>query len=62
MAARCALPLLLLALVACVPHARADDSDAPWFCHSLDCPRFKLVKNHTDLGIEHRQVQMRWDA
>lgn len=28
---------------------------APWFCHDLDCPKFKSVDNITDLGIEHRK-------
>jgi hypothetical protein len=28
--------------------------DAPWFCHDLECPKYKLVENLTDIGIEHR--------
>ncbi|GBF95219.1 hypothetical protein Rsub_07934 [Raphidocelis subcapitata] len=37
--------------------AAADDSAAavPWFCHDLDCPRFSIKKNLTDLGIELRR-------
>lgn len=26
----------------------------PWYCHDLDCPHFKSVKNLTDLGLELR--------
>jgi hypothetical protein len=33
-------------------------AEKPWFCHELDCPEFTLVKNHTDIGVEHR----RYDA
>lgn len=54
---------LLLALAASAAHARPLDTavrgDAgaspPWFCHDLECPKFKVVENMTDIGIEHRQ-------
>jgi hypothetical protein len=29
----------------------------PWYCHDLDCPRFKIVKNLTDLGLELRHYE-----
>jgi hypothetical protein len=31
--------------------------EAPWFCHELDCPKFKLMQNMTDIGIEHRRYE-----
>jgi hypothetical protein len=38
------------------PSPPADAAAAsPWFCHDLDCPRFSLQKNLTDLGIELRR-------
>eukprot|EP00878_Enallax_costatus_P025074 GHUV01026795.1.p2 GENE.GHUV01026795.1~~GHUV01026795.1.p2 ORF type:complete len:258 (-),score=42.49 GHUV01026795.1:1099-1758(-) len=44
---------LLLGVVACV-HAQ---DTKPWFCHDLDCPKYKLLKNLTDIDIEYRSYQ-----
>lgn len=36
------------------PPSQALSLSSPWFCHDLECPKFSLVKNMTDLGIELR--------
>ncbi|KAI8463957.1 MAG: SOUL-domain-containing protein [Monoraphidium minutum] len=33
----------------------SNPAEAPWFCHDLECPKYKVVENMTDIGIEHRQ-------
>lgn len=45
----------LLALAVAASASVAPAWEAPWFCHDLDCPQFTLVKNMTDMGIEHRR-------
>jgi len=55
---------LILALVMGVATCSASAAwEAPWFCHDLDCPKFKLVQNMTDIGIEHRRYESgKWAA
>lgn len=59
-----ALLLLALAAAASASASRvapagapigAAGADAPWFCHDLDCPRYTVAENLTDLGVELRR-------
>lgn len=29
----------------------------PRFCHDLDCPRYKVLSNLTDIGVELREYE-----
>lgn len=51
------LIVLLLAIAFSAVSASQDSSEweAPWFCHDLDCPKFKVAKNLTEIGVEMRQ-------
>lgn len=48
-----AIACLVLGVLACV-HAQ---DTKPWFCHDLDCPEYKLLKNLSDIDVEYRSYQ-----
>lgn len=48
--------IVLTVLLGALAYAHAQDTK-PWFCHDLDCPTYKLLKNLTDINIEYRSYQ-----
>jgi hypothetical protein len=48
--------IIVISLLGALAYAHAQDTK-PWFCHDLDCPTYKMVKNLTDINIEYRSYQ-----
>jgi hypothetical protein len=51
------LLVVITCVAVCLQLVASQQPAAPWFCHELDCPRFTIVKNLTEFGVELRRYE-----